>query len=106
MTAHCYSTRGWLAVDVFTCGDSDPRCVCTYTCTRDGAQCPVLERMLTDARTHLLSSLPQCAGRRDPQSHRTLRSCSEARAGTTSLQPPAALATLAALAALASPYRT
>ena len=26
MTAHCYSTRGWLAVDVFTCGDSDPRC--------------------------------------------------------------------------------
>ena len=24
VTAHCYSERGILAVDVFTCGDSDP----------------------------------------------------------------------------------
>ena len=25
VTAHCYSTRGWLALDVFTCGAHDPR---------------------------------------------------------------------------------
>lgn len=25
VTAHCYSTRGWLALDVFTCGSHDPR---------------------------------------------------------------------------------
>lgn len=25
MTAHCYSDRGWLAIDVFTCGGHDPR---------------------------------------------------------------------------------
>ena len=24
VTAHCYSDRGWLAIDVFTCGGSDP----------------------------------------------------------------------------------
>lgn len=24
ITAHCYSDRGWLALDVFTCGASDP----------------------------------------------------------------------------------
>ena len=24
VTAHCYSERGILAIDVFTCGDSDP----------------------------------------------------------------------------------
>ena len=23
LTAHCYSTRGWLAVDCFTCGSTD-----------------------------------------------------------------------------------
>ena len=27
VTAHCYSERGILAVDVFTCGDSDPSAV-------------------------------------------------------------------------------
>jgi S-adenosylmethionine/arginine decarboxylase-like enzyme len=25
VTAHCYSERGWLAIDVFTCGGHDPR---------------------------------------------------------------------------------
>ena len=25
VTAHCYSDRGWLAIDVFTCGAHDPR---------------------------------------------------------------------------------
>jgi S-adenosylmethionine decarboxylase len=25
VTAHCYSDRGWLAIDVFTCGGHDPR---------------------------------------------------------------------------------
>ena len=24
VTAHCYSDRGWLAIDVFTCGRHDP----------------------------------------------------------------------------------
>ena len=26
VTAHCYSDRGWLAIDCFTCGESDPEC--------------------------------------------------------------------------------
>ena len=25
VSAHCYSDRGWLAIDAFTCGDNDPR---------------------------------------------------------------------------------
>tara|TARA_B100001250_G_scaffold211283_1_gene181276 strand:+ start:793 stop:1140 length:348 start_codon:yes stop_codon:yes gene_type:complete len=24
VSAHCYSDRGWLAIDAFTCGDHDP----------------------------------------------------------------------------------
>lgn len=24
VTAHCYSQKGWLALDCFTCGDADP----------------------------------------------------------------------------------
>ena len=25
VSAHCYSDRGWLALDVFTCGNTDPK---------------------------------------------------------------------------------
>lgn len=30
VTAHCYSERGWLAIDCFTCGESDPNVMADY----------------------------------------------------------------------------
>jgi len=30
VTAHCYSERGWLAIDCFTCGESDPNLMADY----------------------------------------------------------------------------
>ena len=30
-TAHCYSDRGWLAIDVFTCGETNPVPIMEYT---------------------------------------------------------------------------
>ena len=32
MTAHCYSDRGWLAIDVFTCGGHDPKPLAAEIC--------------------------------------------------------------------------
>ena len=46
-TAHCYSDRGWLALDVFTCGGTDPRPVAAdiraQVETRWGARCVQFE---------------------------------------------------------------
>ena len=30
VTAHCYSDKGWLAIDCFTCGDSDPAVIADF----------------------------------------------------------------------------
>lgn len=30
VTAHCYSEKGWLAIDCFTCGDSDPAVIADF----------------------------------------------------------------------------
>ena len=30
-SAHCYSDRGWLALDVFTCGETDPVAIMNYS---------------------------------------------------------------------------
>ena len=30
ITAHCYADRGLLAVDCFTCGDTDPEFIAAY----------------------------------------------------------------------------
>ena len=27
LTAHCYSDRGWLSIDCFTCGSTDPESI-------------------------------------------------------------------------------
>ena len=27
LTAHCYSERGWLSIDCFTCGSTDPESI-------------------------------------------------------------------------------
>ena len=29
-SSHCYSDRGWLAIDVFTCGNTNPKLVMNY----------------------------------------------------------------------------
>lgn len=30
ITAHCYSTRGWLSIDAFSCGDTHPEPIMNY----------------------------------------------------------------------------
>ena len=30
VTAHCYSEKGWLAIDCFTCGESDPSVIADF----------------------------------------------------------------------------
>ncbi len=40
LTAHCYSNLGWLAIDAFTCGGTDPT------------------GMVTDLKTVLESEIP------------------------------------------------
>jgi S-adenosylmethionine decarboxylase len=30
-SAHCYSDRGWLAMDIFTCGKTDPEPIMNYS---------------------------------------------------------------------------
>lgn len=55
VTAHCYSDRGWLAIDVFTCGGTDPRSIAATICSRlqslvVGARC---------VREHVLRRFPR-----------------------------------------------
>ena len=45
VTAHCYSDRGWLAIDCFTCGESDPNVVADYIHERLAEAMPELELM-------------------------------------------------------------
>ena len=43
VTAHCYSDRGWLAIDCFTCGESDPNVMADYIHERLAEAMPNLE---------------------------------------------------------------
>lgn len=67
VTAHCYSTRGWLAVDVFTCGGHDPcaladdlhQRICAYA---PGARC--VQRRFVPRFLH--EAAPAASSRRAP----------------------------------------
>ena len=46
--AHCYADRGLLAVDCFTCGDTDPELIATYLDEQLTKRFPNLKRMRKD----------------------------------------------------------
>ncbi|MGB1232934.1 MAG: S-adenosylmethionine decarboxylase, partial [Poseidonia sp.] len=48
ITAHCYADRGLLAVDCFTCGDTDPEIIASYLDERLTARFPNLLRTRKD----------------------------------------------------------
>lgn len=58
VTAHCYSTRGWLAVDVFTCGDSDPRALADAIHARIVRYAPAAVRVQDQLVPRFLHHLP------------------------------------------------
>ena len=43
VTAHCYADRGLLAIDCFTCGDTDPDTIATHLHDRLVEQMPALQ---------------------------------------------------------------
>ena len=45
VTAHCYSERGWLAIDCFTCGESDPNIMADFIHERLNESMPNLKLM-------------------------------------------------------------
>ena len=50
VTAHCYSDRGWLAIDCFTCGGTDPNTLADALHSELLAAIPTLKLM---QRTHV-----------------------------------------------------
>ena len=48
ITAHCYADRGLLAVDCFTCGDTDPEIIASYLDEQLTKRFPNLKRMRKD----------------------------------------------------------
>lgn len=44
VSAHCYSEKGWLAVDCFTCGGSDPAVIADYIEAELNSTMPHLKR--------------------------------------------------------------
>ena len=48
ITAHCYADRGLLAVDCFTCGDTDPELIASYLDERLTKRFPNRKRMRKD----------------------------------------------------------
>ena len=43
VSAHCYSQKGWLALDCFTCGNTDPNTIADYIDTGLKQQFPELK---------------------------------------------------------------
>ncbi len=43
VSAHCYSQKGWLALDCFTCGDTDPNTIADYIHNSLEKQLPTLK---------------------------------------------------------------
>jgi S-adenosylmethionine decarboxylase len=43
ITAHCYADRGLLAIDCFTCGETDPNAIASYLHDRLVERMPTLE---------------------------------------------------------------
>ncbi len=40
VSAHCYSEQGWLAIDVFTCGEHDPDIIADFIDSAINEQSP------------------------------------------------------------------
>jgi S-adenosylmethionine decarboxylase len=57
VTAHCYSDRGWLAIDVFTCGGSDPAVLAAAIRRRIEAHVPSAVCVQQSAMPRFLHSL-------------------------------------------------
>lgn len=43
ISSHCYSDRGWLAIDVFTCGHTDPQKLMNYITNEIGKEYPTFK---------------------------------------------------------------
>lgn len=54
ITAHCYSDKGLLAIDVFTCGDSDPVLLMDYILCKIQGQVP----NIICIKKHMLDRFP------------------------------------------------
>jgi S-adenosylmethionine decarboxylase len=55
VSAHCYSDQGWLAVDCFTCGESDPSVIADFIQTELEQSMPQLnlkQRRVQDRFLH------------------------------------------------------
>ena len=55
VTAHCYSEKGWLAIDCFTCGESDPCAIADFIQTELEQSMPQLslkQRRVQDRFLH------------------------------------------------------
>ena len=55
ITAHCYADRGLLAVDCFTCGDTDPEIIASYLDEQLTKRFPNLKRMRKDRVNRFLT---------------------------------------------------
>ena len=44
ITAHCYSDRGWLSIDCFTCGETDPNSILDIVCSKLHSAMPNLKQ--------------------------------------------------------------
>ena len=55
ITAHCYADRGLLAVDCFTCGDTDPEIIASYLDEQLTKRFPILKRMRKDRVNRFLT---------------------------------------------------
>ena len=61
VTAHCYSTRGWLALDVFTCGAHDPRALADDIHERVSQYAPRARRVQSRYVPRFLHASPDAA---------------------------------------------
>jgi len=57
ITAHCYADRGLLAVDCFTCGDTDPEIIAAYLDERLTKRFPNLKRIRKDRVDRFLTEV-------------------------------------------------
>ena len=55
ITAHCYADRGLLAVDCFTCGETDPEIIASYLDEQLTKRFPNLKRMRKDRVNRFLT---------------------------------------------------
>jgi len=55
VTAHCYSDRGWLAIDCFTCGQTNPEAVADYIHSMLVSQNPNIQLMRRDVVARFLN---------------------------------------------------